>query len=58
MGIVNIASILEYGRPGGILRKVGCVGPKEVSGHGTQAASAFAEGASIKIRMNCKIGRA
>jgi len=26
MGIINIASIMEYGRPGGVLRKVGCVG--------------------------------
>ena len=39
MGIVNIASIMEYGRPGGVLRKVGCVGSKEVGGHGPQAAS-------------------
>jgi protein SMG6 len=42
MGIVNIASIMEYGRPGGVLRKVGCVGSKEVGGHGPQAASAIA----------------
>ena len=42
MGIINIASIMEYGRPGGVLRKVGCVGSKEVSGHGPQAASAIA----------------
>ena len=42
MGVVNIASILEYGRPGGVLRKVGCVGSKEVGGHGSQAASAIA----------------
>ena len=42
MGIVNIASIMEYGRPGGVLRKVGCVGSKEVGGHGSQAASAIA----------------
>ena len=42
MGIVNIASIMEYGRPGGLLRKVGCVGSKEVGGHGPQAASAIA----------------
>jgi protein SMG6 len=39
MGVINIASILEYGRPGGVLRKVGCVGSKEV---GLQAASAIA----------------
>jgi protein SMG6 len=39
MGIINIASIMEYGRPGGILRKVGCVGSKEV---GSQSASAIA----------------
>jgi protein SMG6 len=26
MGIINITSIMEYGRPGGVLRKVGCVG--------------------------------
>ena len=42
MGIINIASIMEYGRPGGVLRKVGCVGSKEVGGHGPQAASAIA----------------
>ena len=42
MGIVNIASIMEYGRPGGILRKLGCVGSKEIGGHGPQAASAIA----------------
>jgi protein SMG6 len=42
MGIINIASIMEYGRPGGVLRKVGCVGSKEVGGHGSQAASAIA----------------
>ena len=39
MGIINIASIMEYGRHGGVLRKVGCVGSKEV---GRQAASAIA----------------
>ena len=48
MGIVNIASILEYGRPGGILRKVGCVGPKEVGGHGPQAAIAIAMRVQVK----------
>ena len=42
MGIVNIASIMEYGKSRGILRKVGCVGSKEVGGHGPQAASAIA----------------
>src|SRR5277367_6520752 len=30
---------MEYGRPGGVLRKVRCVGSKEVGGHGPQAAS-------------------
>ena len=39
MGIINIASVMEYGRPGGVLRKVGCVGTKEV---GSQCASAIA----------------
>lgn len=42
MGIINNASIMEYGRPGGVLRKVGCVGSKEVGGHGPQAASTIA----------------
>lgn len=42
MGIINIASIMEYGKPGGVLRKLGCVGSKEVGGHGSQAASAIA----------------
>jgi protein SMG6 len=42
MGIVNIASIMEYGRRGGVLRKLGCVGSKEVGGHGSQAAIAIA----------------
>lgn len=41
MGIINIASIMEYGRPGGVLRKVGCVGSKEVGGHGSQSAIAM-----------------
>ena len=30
--IINIASIMEYGRHGGVLTKVGCVGSKEVGG--------------------------
>jgi protein SMG6 len=42
MGVINIASIMEYGRPGGVLRKVGCVGSKEVGGHGLQTASVIA----------------
>ena len=42
MGIIIITSIMEYGRPGGMLRKVGCVGSKEVGRHGSQAASAIA----------------
>jgi protein SMG6 len=42
MGIINIASIMEYGRPGGVLRKVGFVGSKEVNGHGPQTAIAIA----------------
>ena len=33
---------MEYGRPGGLRRKVGCVGSKEVGGHGSQAANAIA----------------
>ena len=32
MGIVKITSIIEYGRPGGVLRNVGCVGSKKVGG--------------------------
>ena len=48
MWIINIASIMEYGRPGGVLRKVGCVGSKEVSGHGPQAASAIAMRVQVK----------
>jgi len=39
MGIINIASVMEYGKPGGVLSKVGCVGSKEV---GLQCASAIA----------------
>ena len=39
MGIINIASVMEYGKPGGVLSKVGCVGSKEV---GSQCASAIA----------------
>jgi protein SMG6 len=43
MGIVNIASVMEYyGRPEGVLRKVGCVGSKEISGRASQTASAIA----------------
>jgi protein SMG6 len=41
MGIINIASVMEYGKPGGVLRKVGCVGSKEVGGHGSQGAIAL-----------------
>src|SRR6266699_1691400 len=37
MAIINISSVLEYGRPSGVLRKVGCVGSKEVNG--SQAAA-------------------
>ena len=48
MEIVNIASIMEYGRPRGVLRKVGCVGLKEAGGHRSQAASAIA------MRMQAK----
>ena len=33
MGIINIASIMEYGRPGGVLWRVRCVGSKEGGGH-------------------------
>ena len=42
MGIINIASIMDYGRPAGVLRKVGCVGLKEVGGHGPQAPNTIA----------------
>ena len=43
--IINIASIIAYGRPGGAL---GCVGSKEAGGHGSQAASAIA----IRMQVN------
>jgi len=39
MATINISSVFEYGRPSGILRKVGCVGSKEVNG--PQAAAAM-----------------
>jgi len=39
MANINISSVFEYGRPSGILRKVGCVGSKEVNG--PQAAAAL-----------------
>ncbi|PPR08027.1 hypothetical protein CVT24_010868 [Panaeolus cyanescens] len=39
MGITNIASVFEYGRPNGLLRRVGCVGIKEANGQ--QAAAAM-----------------
>ena len=48
MEIINIASIMEYGRPRGMLRKVGCMGVKEAGGHRSQAASAIA------MRMQAK----
>ncbi|KAF8162971.1 hypothetical protein B0H34DRAFT_744517 [Crassisporium funariophilum] len=38
MAVVNIASILEYGRPSGVLRKIGCVS-REING--PQAAAAM-----------------
>ena len=41
MGIINIASIMEYGSPGGVLRKVGFVVSREVNGHGPQTAIAI-----------------
>ncbi|KAF9036720.1 hypothetical protein BJ165DRAFT_602423 [Panaeolus papilionaceus] len=39
MGVTNIASVFEYGRPSGLLRRVGCVGLKEANG--PQAAAAM-----------------
>lgn len=32
MAIINISGIMEYGRPSGLLRKLGVVGPKEPAG--------------------------
>ncbi|KAF8964027.1 hypothetical protein BDZ97DRAFT_1904591 [Flammula alnicola] len=39
MAIINVSSVQEYGRPSGVLRKVGCVGSREVNG--PQAAAAM-----------------
>lgn len=39
MAIVNITSILEYGRPSGLLRKLGVVGPKEPAAAQSAAAT-------------------
>jgi protein SMG6 len=47
MGIINIASLMEYGKPGGMLSKVGCVGSKEV---GSQCTCASA----IAMRVQAK----
>ncbi|PPR00169.1 hypothetical protein CVT26_008888 [Gymnopilus dilepis] len=40
MGVVDVSSVLdsEYGRPNGLLRRLGCVGPKEVNGPQVDAA--------------------
>ncbi|KDR73471.1 hypothetical protein GALMADRAFT_71996 [Galerina marginata CBS 339.88] len=38
MAIINVSSVLEYGRPNGVLRKIGCIGPKEVNGPQVAAA--------------------
>jgi len=39
MAVINVPSVFEYGRPGGLLKKLGCVGTKEVNG--PQAAAAM-----------------
>ena len=39
MAVINLSSVLEYGRPNGVLRKIGCVGTREASG--PQAAAAM-----------------
>ncbi|KAF8911941.1 hypothetical protein CPB84DRAFT_1812127 [Gymnopilus junonius] len=38
MAVINVSSVLEYGRPNGLLRRIGCVGPKEVNGPQVAAA--------------------
>jgi len=39
MAVINVSSVFEYGRPSGLLKKLGCVGTKEVNG--PQAAAAM-----------------
>ncbi|KAF9483772.1 hypothetical protein BDN70DRAFT_904058 [Pholiota conissans] len=38
MASINVAAVLEYGRPNGVLRKVGCVGTREANGPQVAAA--------------------
>lgn len=49
MGVINISSILEYGRPSGILRKVGAVGPKEAGGPQAAAMRVMAKKAAAGV---------
>ncbi|RXW24170.1 hypothetical protein EST38_g1674 [Candolleomyces aberdarensis] len=49
MAIVNIAAILEYGRPSGVLRKLGVVGPKEAAGPQQAAMRVMAKKAAAGV---------
>ncbi|KAF5330656.1 hypothetical protein D9619_005946 [Psilocybe cf. subviscida] len=39
MAVINISSILEYGRPNGVLKRLGCIGSRDATG--PQAAAAM-----------------
>ncbi|TFK26448.1 hypothetical protein FA15DRAFT_667539 [Coprinopsis marcescibilis] len=49
MAIVNIASILEYGRPSGLLRRLGVIGPKDPSGQQAAAMRVMAKKAAAGV---------
>ncbi|EAU88181.2 hypothetical protein CC1G_03853 [Coprinopsis cinerea okayama7 len=49
MAVVNIASILEYGRPSSLLRKLGVVGPKDASGAQAAAMRVMAKKAAAGV---------
>jgi hypothetical protein len=49
MAIVNITAVLEYGRPSGVLRKLGVVGPKEAAGPQQAAMRVMAKKAAAGV---------
>lgn len=47
MAVINLSSVLKYGRPNGFLRKIGCVGTRKASG--LQAAAVMAKKAAATM---------
>jgi hypothetical protein len=54
MAIVNIAAVLEYGHPSGVLRKLGVVGPEEAAGPEQAAAGLPQVGEDNTTDVNTK----